>query len=360
MTVDTSSFNFSDAYRTLQPLASREIVAARESSHDEIVKQIKTSTHVLDLCRFAFGLSVRPEGELATLLIAEVRKGDAQFSLTHDRMEADRIAALVLTERLARHYIQDAIAVLAVSFAGLRASADEGGLTHRALTCLAQKARAIGKAKKAPTITYPMVENRSALVAALDQLTPQTIKPLAEALIGDDRTAVEGLAKSATAATQELFLENQRLAEEIDLLWWHIGDWSECLDQPLAQVPERGRGLIAGADLAAIIRALPGPYGATGILRRSLGSDADQPMKLSEAVEALSPEDLNKAYRACTDTDILPIHTAVQLYVERGRGVWGQAFEKTCGLSADVELSPYKIALQAFWESSLVKHSWAK
>lgn len=360
MTVDTRPFNFSDSYRTLQPLASRELVTARESSHAEITKQIKLATHVLDLCRLAFGLSVRSEGELATLLIAEVRKGDVQFSLTHDRAEAGRIATLVLTERLAQHFIQDAIAVLAASFAGLRTSADEDGLTCRAITCLAQKARATGRAKRAPTITYPRVEDRSALVTALDQLNPQTIKPLVEALIGDDRTAGEGLAKSATAATQELFLENQRLAEEIDLLWWHIGDWSECLDRPFTRVPEHGKGLIAGADLAAIIRALPGPYGATGILRRSLGSDADQPTKLSEAVEALSPEDLNKAYRTCTDTDILPIHTAVQLYVERGRGAWGQAFEKTCGLSADVQLSPYKIALQAFWESSLVKHSWAK
>lgn len=83
-------------------------------------------------------------------------------------------------------------------------------------------------------------------------------------------------------------------------------------------------------------------------------------MTLREAVEALEPDDLKRAYANCADTDILPVHTAVQLSLDRGRGAWGPAFEKLCGVKAEAPLTRYKIALQAFWERSLVKHGWAK
>jgi len=362
MTSESGAFDFIESYRALQPAATREMVAARQSSHAEILKQIKVSAHVLDLCRLAFGIPIPAQSELSTMLLAEIHKGDVQFSLAHDRAEAGRIAALLLTERLAQGRTQDAVAVLATSFSGLRASADNDGVTSRAVGCLARATRARGNAGRSySTILYPKSPDRSALVAALDQgITSQTLKPAFEALITDDCAAGVGIARAVTEAVQNLFSENQRLAEEVDLLWWHIGDWSECLSRPLCQVPERGRGLIAGADLAAMIRILPGPYGTAGILRRSFGDDADQPMTLGEAVEVLEPEDLRTAYPTCVDTDILPIHMAVQLYLDRGRGAWRQAFEKVCGVTPDASLSRYKIALQAFWERSLINCGWAK
>lgn len=356
-----TAFNFSDVYRTLLPAAARDVVAAREAAHVEIYKQIKFTKQILDLCRLAFGLNISAQSELGSLLVTEVRKSDVQFSLTHDRAEASRIAALILSNRLAEGCTQDAIAVLAACFSGLRASADGDQLANQATACLAQKARARRVSLPNPTATYPKLQDRSALVTTMEQgISPQSLKPLFDAIIADDRVGGDTLAKNVSAIMQSLLTENQRLAEEVDLLWWHIGDWSECLHRPLGQVPEAGRGLIASVDLAAVIRVLPGPYGAMGVLRRSLGLEPDREMNLRESVEALTPEDLKEAYQQCTNTDILPVHTAVQLYLDRGRGQWEQHFEKACGVSCDAPLSPYKIALQAFWESCLIKHGWAK
>ena len=99
-------------------------------------------------------------------------------------------------------------------------------------------------------IAYPKSVDRSSLIAGLDQgLTPPPIKAIFDAMIADG----QGLAEAITTAFQALFNENRRLSEEVDLLWWHIGDWSECLGRPIGQVPEAARGLIAGADLAATI-----------------------------------------------------------------------------------------------------------
>jgi hypothetical protein len=361
MNAEIRSFDFADSYRSLQPGAQRGLVAARQTVHTEMMGQIKHAGHVIDLCRLAFGLTVPSGSELASMLLAEVHKSDVQFSLTHDRAEAGRIAALLLSDRLARGMIRDAMAVLAASFAGLRESADENCLVDHARTCIVLSARVRSKAGQNPAVQYPKSADRTALIAALDQgINPQTVKPLFEAMIADDRAAGEGLAKAITSIVQSLFTENQRLAEEVDLLWWHIGNWSDCLARPMAHVPERGRGLIAGADLASMIRALPGPYGIAGLLRRSLGEGADQPMALREAVDALDPQDLKKAYPTCTDTDILPIHTAIQLRVDRGEGAWFESFTRTCGSGFDVPLSAYMIGLQAMWESSLVKSGWAK
>lgn len=361
MTAKARTFDFSDSYRTLQPAAQRELISARQAVHAEMLKQIKPAAHVLDLCRLAFGLTAPSGSELASILLAEVHKDDAHFSLTHDRAETGRIAALLLSDRLARGMTQDAVAVLAASFAGLRESADDNNLVDHARTCLLQAAKARGKAEQKPAVQYPQSADRAALVTAMEQaVNPQTLKPLIEAIMADSHAAGDGLAKAINAVLQRLFAENQRLAEEVDLLWWHIGDWSACLGRPLAHVPERGRPLIVGADLASLVRALPGPYGLAGILHRSLGEDADRPLTLQEAVDSLDPEDLKEAYLPCTDTDILPIHTAIQLRVDRGEGAWRESFTRICGLSCDVPLSAYKIGLQAMWESSLVKNSWAK
>ncbi|MFZ2050550.1 MAG: GTPase-associated system all-helical protein GASH [Solirubrobacteraceae bacterium] len=362
MSVEPHAFDFTDAYRTLQPSASWEVVADRESSHGELLKKVTLTTHVLDLCRLAFGMTIPEQSELGSSLVAEVRKSDKQFSLKHDRAEAGRLCALLLAERLAGGSTQDAFAVLATSFAGQRASADEDALTNLAGQCLTRSARARGRLATQAAVTYQKAQDHSSLIAALEPgVTPPAVKAIFQAMMVDDQAGGQGLANVMTTVVRGLLDENQRLAEEVDLLWWHIGDWSECLGRPLGQVPETGRGLIAGADLAAIIRDLPGPYGTAGILRRSLSQEAEQPMTLREAVEALEHDDLKRAYASVTDdTDILPVHTAVQLCLDRGHGAWGQAFEKVCKVNAEAPLTRYKIALQAFWEQSLVKHGWAK
>lgn len=361
MNVETSAFNFTDEYRTLQPAATRELVAAREASHVELAKAIKYAAQVLDLCRLAYGMAVPGQSTLGEWFEGEIRKSDPQFSLTHDRTEAGRIAALLLVQRLKQGHTRDAIAVLATSFCGQRASVDDDALTKSARDCLVIGAKSRGNAVKSPGLAYSQMPNRSALVTQMDQnFAAPAVKALVETLTGDAYAAGESLAEAASAALKSLFDENQRLAEEVDLLWWHIGAWSECLGRPLADVPSAGRGLIAGADLAAMIRVLPGPYGANGILRRSLGQVADQSVSLREALESLEPYDVKRAYSDHADLDILPAHTAAKLYFEQGREVWGQSFHRICGVSHEAPLTHYKLALQAFWECSILKHGWAK
>ena len=356
-----SAFNFTNEYRTLQPAASREVVAARETSHIELASAIKFTNQVLDLCRLAYRVPLSAQSNISEWFEAEIKKTDPQFSLVHDGAEAGRIAAILLRQRLQQGYTQDAIAVLAASFCGQRVSADDDALPRLARDCLMRAARSRRVSAKLPDVTYSKKQDRSALTTAMEQaFAPAAVKAVTDALATDAQAAGENLAKTVVIALKAQFEENQRLAEEIDLLWWHNGDWCECLDRPLANVPPLGRGLIVGADLAAMIRVAPGPYGTNGILRRSLGRDADQPLSLREAVEAIEPEDLKQAYPDHADQDILPVHTAAKLYIERGRGTWGQTFEQITGATYEGPLTHYKLALQAFWECNLIKHGWAK
>jgi hypothetical protein len=361
MNVSVSAFNFTDAYRMLQPAASREVVAARETAHVELAKAIKYAHQVLDLCRLAYHLPILAGSNLGEWFEPEVKKTDPQFSLAHDRAEAGRIAAILLSQRLKQSHTQEAVAVLATSFCGQRASADDDALARLARDCLVRAARSRRTAAKLPDLPFSKGQDRSALITAMEQaFAPPAVKAVTDALAADAQKGGESLAKATAAALKTLFDENQRLAEEVDLLWWHNGDWSECLERPLAEVPPLGRALIVGADLAAMIRVAPGPYGTNGILRRSLGENADQSVSLRGAVEAMEPEDLRHAYVAHADQDILSVHTAAKLYIDRGRGLWGQAFEQVTGVTHEGPLTHYRLALQAFWECSLVKHGWAK
>jgi hypothetical protein len=229
--------------------------------------------------------------------------------------------------------------------------------------CLTASARARRVGSKLREIAYPKRQNRSALVAQIEQaFGAATVNPALEALAADAHGHGETFAKTVSVALKTLYDENLRLAEEIDLLWWHIGAWSEILDRALATLPQAGRPLVIGADLAAMIRVMPGPYGANGILRRALGQDADTPQSLADAVEALDFADLKRVLPAppAGQHDILALHAAVELLIELGASGWAQSFHRGSGLRHDIRMTHYEIALQTFWERLLILHRWTR
>jgi hypothetical protein len=210
-------------------------------------------------------------------------------------------------------------------------------------------------------ISYPKRQNRSALLAQIEQaFAAAAVNPALEALAADAHGHGEAFAKAVSVALKILYDENLRLAEEVDLLWWHIGAWSEILDRALTTLPRAGRPLVIGADLAAMIRVMPGPYGANGILRRALLQDADTPESLADAVEALDVADLKRVLPAppAGHRDILALHAAGQFLIELGGSAWAQSFHRESGLRHDIRMTHYEIALQTFWERLLILHGW--
>jgi hypothetical protein len=147
-----------------------------------------------------------------------------------------------------------------------------------------------------------------------------------------------------------------RLGEEVNMLWWYIGDWGKLVDKPRRDFPSLALALVVGADLASFVREPPGPYGATAILKRSLASSADRTIKLAEAVEALPQTDLVAISVAPPpdDGDLFPVHFAMSSARDNGNGRWQTVFERVTGLKPDVKLPRHHLALQAYRERVLL------
>jgi hypothetical protein len=83
--------------------------------------------------------------------------------------------------------------------------------------------------------------------------------------------------------------------EELDLLWWALGDWSEIQNQHYAELGVATIALTAGIEAARILRRLPAEAHRQLVMRRVHGKDSLTFAQLVEAV-ADSVEPIRKLY----------------------------------------------------------------
>jgi GTPase-associated system helical domain len=182
------------------------------------------------------------------------------------------------------------------------------------------------------------------------------VREAVEAAVSAGAQAVATLAQSVEAALASARRDVLRLAEEIDMLWWHIGDWHELLEKPRSAASVQTKMLASGIELAAFVQRLPGPFGAYGLLRKIAGSEADGKTIPRAAVKSLSENDARKLAKSVPSASIklFPIHSAIQSLVERGTAGWESEFAKASPDIADVEMSLFELGIQAYRERKLI------
>jgi hypothetical protein len=246
--------------------------------------------------------------------------------------------------------------VLTCSFGGQRTPIDIE-LLGEARDFLTEKAKAQRIVGAHGKIAAPAARSMKEIVEAIDVANVSTIRVAVDAAIADARDSVVKTAQSASVAYEDLQKDTIRLAEEVDMLWWHIGDWSEKLGRSRTELPERAVGLVSGIELGRFVRDLPGPLGAFGVLRRTLAKQSETKIKLDEAVESLG-DDVGKIALEIPNSAmaVYPVHAAIQLASQYGRDTWQSKFDAQVGLLKEFELSNFDLSVQAFRERSLLKN----
>ncbi len=345
-------FEFLESYRKLAPETEREIVSAREQAHTALLKELKSTARILDLSRLAFQSNFQ-RAEVVDWFQKAVRKTDPQFSLEQDRAEAARIASLLLRSRIADDDVKPAVAVLVASVGGRRQCIDRQ-LLEDAMAALVRSAKARRKLTST-SIKYPGVGDIQAELARLTENTPDAQKVAITAAFDDVHDSGTKLADLVQAALGGMQSDIRRLAEELDMLWWHVGGWSELLDKPWSALAGESVCIVAGIDLAVLVRTLPGPYGAQGILSRTL-SDGDKENDLTSAVDGLTKEQASALVAAVPDgfADLFPVHSAIMLKAESNGSGWKTTFTTQTGLPKALKLSGLRAATQAYFERLLM------
>jgi hypothetical protein len=348
----TDSFDFMTSYRKLVPQASREIVDARQKAHSQLRPKITTMQHIYDLCRLAFQLDPHSPG-LTAWFEVPVKAADPQFSLEIDKAEAGRIASLLLRDHIisgAGAYT--ALVVLTASYCGQRTTVDDNALLVLAkdkVTSVAKLQRKLSSAAiKAPLLAMPAVATKAI------EPNPPTTEGLSiafEAVMKSAEEALATLAELANDAVTASRADTERLAEEVDMLWWYLGDWCDLLGKARTSIDSTNSALVSGIELGSLVQRIPGPHGAYGLLLRSAGEAAEKKTTLGAAVTSFGNADARKLGSPTSlpawAKPIFPVHAALQSATE------GTNDRQDV---SEIEMGAYEIGLQAYRERMLINY----
>ncbi len=360
MTKDGAGFSFPERYRTLQPTAERAIVSAREAAHKKLQAQVTRSTSkIVDLVYLAFGMPI-PDGKSLVWLEEAVKEQDPQFSLAMDGREAQIIDTLLLADRIASGNQGTPALVLVGSFGGRRSTVDGGRMVASAQKALAWMGRSRGLAFE-KRLAAPGWRDVTKVVSETAAGTPASFLAAVEAVATEAKATEARLVTEFNRALDALTNENRRLAEEVDLLWWHTGRRSYLLDRPMSEIDECMLPFVVGTDVAAMINVLPGPHGALGIIHQSLGPGAVVKQSIKASLEGFTHEDRIRMLEG-VPTPVPPVASlslGLHLFADEAMARATPAvFEKRTSVSMEAELSRFDIAVQAFYERMFIKVGW--
>jgi hypothetical protein len=262
-----------------------------------------------------------------------------------EKRESQVLAACALVE-LFKSYSLAQLAVTTASFDGARATAlpmDLVGLAEQAIGTLSAARRV------RPEIANLRVAFQE--VAYQPDMTgfnpgdPQTMKPVLTAMTSAVNVALKATVAGANAAIDKMSSYMRVVDEELQMLWWLIGERSLDLDLPFEKVDGAMQPLIFARELATRTVSSPGPVAIGALLARSGLKTRN---KLSVAVAANTvPAD----WAAKTVSDLVaspvttPIHFALDKRVEAGApDAWSAHWAALCGLAADAGLAPIRLA----------------
>lgn len=360
MSENVSGFEFSASYRRLQPAAERSVIAAREAAHKKLRAEVpRSEAKIVDLALLAFGIPIGG-GRSPDWLESVVKEKDQHFSLEMDGHEARIIATVLLADMVSSGYPGTPALVIACSFAGRRQTVDDDRIVVEARKSLAALGRARGFSFKSKIAT-PAWRDVGKTVNAAKAGDAIAVHAAIDAVAAEAKTSEARLTSKFNETLEDITRENRRLAEEVDLLWWHMGRTSYLLERPLSDIEENALPIVVGTDVAAMINVLPGPHGALGVIRQALGDQADARQTVKAAFDAISSTDRAKLLRDVTP-DPVPVATLnVGLRLHDDETIAASIptiFEKRTGVSIKTELSRYEIAVQAFYERMLIKSGW--
>ncbi len=356
------AFDFADAFREFLPAAERSLVEARVAALANLSTEARKSVEkIVGLTRIAYGIPLADGDETGAWLQATIREKEAGFSLNRDHQDARIMSAIVLDSILqAGNCDRVATLLLTATFSGQRRAPGPGKLELAARDIFSDSARNRGLKFNTRISKSQWRDTSKAMAGIATTIDATTVKTAFDAVIAEAKAAEERAIEKFNATLNQLTTENVRLAEEVDLLWWHLGGWSFILKRPLDSIEATSLPLVIGSDVAQMVNNLPGPHGALGIIRKALGTSADEKQTIEDTLKAVEPDDRTKLLVSARDKDVIASlnHGLALLDDETTADSFARTFQKRTALSSDAELTRFEIASQAYFERLFIKGGW--
>ncbi|MBE0548358.1 MAG: hypothetical protein IH627_12070 [Rubrivivax sp.] len=183
-------------------------------------------------------------------------------------------------------------------------------------------------------------------------------EPVAQAFLlaaTSTQTALGAVATRNANAMRVLDTYLRSQDEELQMLWWLVGEHCYVHGVAFEEVPATNRPLIFAASLADMTEALPGPGAVAGILARA-GLRSHEPLEVAAAVNSAMTSWLEPLVKDQTISPVsAPLHFALARRLETGAGAdWIRGWAATCAVDADFALPPLALAQQFYCERLLM------
>jgi len=149
--------------------------------------------------------------------------------------------------------------------------------------------------------------------------------------------------------------------EELQMLWWLVGERSLDLDCRLDEVGADLQPFVFAKELAGLTQYLPGPRGLRALLSRA-GLKERKKIALTDAVNAADPAWLRSFMPEREPSSLTtPVHFAVRRQLETGTGqAWIAGWAATVELPAATSLPALAIGMQIYRERLLMSSAAGK
>lgn len=227
---------------------------------------------------------------------------------------------------------------------------------HPELISLANDICGAGMTATVPTL--PKLAKLRAKIA--EQITP--VKPDAAAppqiwtAIKAVFTAAAEDQREDVKFSEDLVQTFKAQQQQVNILWWMLGDWSNELDAPFEKVPAAAAPIIAGLELGHLIVTREIPKSVKAVLHKVLTKSGDINTKhsLIEAVNGCPRDWREKAGFGDLPgeiQDLTPVLLALQSSLAtESKDTWQPVYEKAIGIKKFPKEEKLDIAVQVFRE----------
>lgn len=319
-----------------------------------------TSKNIEALLRLAFKTRHPAASASLTKIREAFKAADAGFEMKDNDREMQVLAGAALSQLMSRGGPAGAEAALSVTTAALSGGRklnlplDLAVLAEDAIDRLAEGNRKRPGLMSHAKTAAPKVDFEKAAAKIRET---QNWESVAEAL---------GLAADATSAALITMARRQANVvnalddfvriqdEELQMLWWLIGQRSEDFDCAFESVPTDAQALVFAKELAGHTEMLPGPSSIKGLLSRA-GLKDRRKIALSAAIGAADPAWLNGLVPDREPSPVsTPIHYGIKRQLETGAGnAWVPGWAAAVGVSVTFALSSLVLG-QLFYRERLL------
>jgi GTPase-associated system helical domain len=302
------------------------------------------------LTRLAFDTRASAGGYKEPALAEKLKSFHAAFQAADSdyepkKRESQVLAASALVQ-LFRSYSLAPLAVTTASFDGARTldlPMNLVGMAEQAIETLSTSRRVRPDFSKLKVSVQDFAYQPD--FAGVQPNDPQTWKPLFVGMTTAVNASIKAAAFGVNASVDTMSGYMRVVDEELQMLWWLLGERSLDLDLPFDKVDNAMQPLVFARELAVRTVSSPGPVAIAALLARS-GLKSRGKLPVAVATNAVLAEWATAAIdKLATSPVTTPIHFAVDKRVEAGApDAWSAHWSALCGLAADSSLSPLRLA----------------